>query len=269
MARLNGEIFKNLQIKYSGLRTEKPKVHYSLIDRHNIKENGIGEYITRKNLGKLSTEHFINYQSWDPNKEANKNKKMPLGEPYIEFISNNFAPHAERYELLERIKENELTKLRLTQEGKNFVDGDLFTNVAARLFDKKNSLKYFPYMKIKEILKSVSYINELGFYYGINLMHDNDENDTQNAIKRIIDINLNGLDFQFAKRNLATTQRIIDEYNERYAGELNKFNFRYLPQVHIFNGGLSHEFAYLGNQMSMCWPDKYTYDKGLRILSVK
>jgi len=267
VARLNGQVFKDLQIKYSGLRTEKPKVHYSLIDRHNIKENGIGNYITRENLRKFSIEHYINYQSWDSSKVSNK--KMPSGEPYIEFISNNFAAHTERYEVLERIKDNELTKLRLTQEGKNFVDGDSFTNIAARLFDKKNSLKYFPYMKIKEILKSVNYVDELGFYYGINLMLDNDENNVQNAIKRIENINSSSFNFQFAKHNLATTQRVIDEYNERYAEELNEFNFKYLPEVHIFNGGLSHEFTYLGNQMTMCWPDKYTYDKEKRRLSVK
>ena len=100
-------------------------------------------------------------------------------------------------------------------------------------------------------------------------MLDNDENNVQNAIKRIENINLSSFNFQFAKHNLATTQRVIDEYNERYAEELNEFNFKYLPEVHIFNGGLSHEFTYLGNQMTMCWPDKYTYDKEKRKLSVK
>ena len=99
-------------------------------------------------------------------------------------------------------------------------------------------------------------------------MSKDDPNRIANAIERINSIKEKNLNFNAIKKNLESTYRVIELLNEEHETALDLFDFKYIPQE-LYLGGMLHELPYLGNFLTICWPDQYSYDKKARILSVK
>ncbi len=260
IAKINGEAIKELKIKYTGLTTSKPKVDYRLPDRHYIHKDHV-EKITRENLN-LFSEEYVDYQ-----KKPDINMPRP---EYVSYLGNNFASHTERYELMERRTVEGTTQMRLTESGKRFVDGEELSEILRELFERKDDLKNYPFIAVREILNSVKQIDDLSFLYGVYLMSKDDPCRISNAIERINSIKEKNLNFNEIKQNLESTFRVIELLNEEHEEALELFEFkRYDPENHIYLGGMKDELPYLANFLTICWPDHYHYDKKARILSVK
>ena len=91
----------------------------------------------------------------------------------------------------------------------------------------------------------------------------------KDAVDRIQFINSKNFKYKLIIENYSNCVRVIDFLNDKFKNQLDLFGFIYDPDLHIYRSGLRAELGYLGNHMSSCWPEKYSYSKDKRILSVK
>lgn len=246
IAKLNGDVFKGLQLKYSGQRTVTPKTEFRIVGRYNFSGNSFGNLFSPEKFQFLSTTEYKRH----------------------EITDNNFASHGKRLGLIETQSGG---RARLTSKGYRYVNGEPLTQIAAEYFEQIDSIDWHPYEIVKEILATVKKINDFGWMYGLNIIKTDREREDfiQKAIKRIQFINSKEFNFNLIKSNYSTCLRVIDFLNAEFRDELDLFKFTYDPDLHIYQGGLKAELPYLGNHMTSCWPDEYLYDAEERVLSIK
>ena len=122
---------------------------------------------------------------------------------------------------------------------------------------------------IHKILKSSDNIDVFGWLYGLNIINKNDEAGIQKSTDRIKKINSLNLDFNLIKLNYSNCMRIIHFLNNEFKEDLEVYNFKYDPEMHLYRSGLLANVDYLGNHLSCCWPDKYSYDRKHKRISIK
>tara|TARA_B100001250_G_scaffold413034_1_gene445871 strand:+ start:1224 stop:3932 length:2709 start_codon:yes stop_codon:yes gene_type:complete len=244
IAKLNGEVFKNLKIKYSGQKTKTPKTNFKIVGRYNFTENNFGTLFSNNILSSLSKDTFTK----------------------PEVSDNNFPSHAYRLGLIEKMKGG---MFKITELGERFVNGEPLPLIAAEYFETKDSLEWHPYQMIHKILKSSDNIDVFGWLYGLNIINKNDEAGIQKSTDRIKKINSLNLDFNLIKLNYSNCMRIIHFLNNEFKEDLEVFNFKYDPEMHLYRSGLLANVDYLGNHLSCCWPDKYSYDRKHKRISIK
>jgi len=246
VARLNGQVFKDLDLKYSGHKTTTPKTEFRIAGRYNFENNNFGSLFKIEDFKTLSVKDFIKY---NPN-------------------DNNFKSHARRLGLIETKQHG---YVRLTSYGDRFANGEPLKNIASEHFDKMNDIDWHPYVIVKEILNQVKEIDDFGWMYGLNIIKTNTDRNSyiKDAVDRIQFINSKNFKYKLIIENYSNCVRVIDFLNDKFKNQLDLFGFIYDPDLHIYRSGLRAELGYLGNHMSSCWPEKYSYSKDKRILSVK